>query len=181
MSSKQIGQLSGASTKSKVPSGVQGMLKVDLVRSVSQNLVWVPSSCIPWHRYCLLVFTAVQALVTSSMKLVEGMDGGLMQWVMMQGGRTEFWADGTIVGSPHGSQDFRHLQLVFNWTVSPSPFPVVSNFDPSVKRYPTSALYQSSPSDPTIQVLLAGGAVGVSLGSFSGIGRGSPQLMLALH
>ena len=39
MSSKQIGQLSGASKKLKVPSGRQGMLNVDLVRSVSQNLV----------------------------------------------------------------------------------------------------------------------------------------------
>ena len=39
MSSKQIGQLSGASTKLKVPSGRQGMLNVDFVRSVSQNLV----------------------------------------------------------------------------------------------------------------------------------------------
>ena len=86
------------------------MLKVDLVRSVSQNLVWVPSSSIPWQRYCLLVFTAVQALVTSSMKLAPGIAGGLaqwvsisfhfekrsgcfsylMQWVMMQGGRSEF-------------------------------------------------------------------------------------------
>ena len=28
----------------------------------------------------MLVFTAVQALVTSSMKLAAGMDGGLMQY-----------------------------------------------------------------------------------------------------
>ena len=62
----------------------------------------------------MLVFTAVQALVTSSMKLAVGMGGGLMQWVMMQGGRREDSADGTELGSPQGSQDFRHLQLVVN-------------------------------------------------------------------
>ena len=58
----------------------------------------------------------------------------LMQWVMMQGGRMEDSADATLAGSPHGSQDFRHWQLVSSCTVSPSPFPVVSNFDPSVQR-----------------------------------------------
>ena len=47
MSSKQIGQFSGASTKLKVPSGRQGMLNVDSVRSVSQNLVRLIREAIP--------------------------------------------------------------------------------------------------------------------------------------
>ena len=120
-----------------------------------------------------------------------------MQWVMMQGGRTELWAVGTELGSPQGSQDLRHLQVVINWSVSPSPLPVVSNLEPSVQLYPTSVLYPSSPWDPTTQLLLPGAAVAISLGSFSGLGRGfvfflyklfiiymgrgSPQLMSALH
>ena len=95
-----------------------------------------------------------------------------MQWVMMQGGRTELWAVGTELGSPQGSQDLRHLQVVINWSVSPSPLPVVSNLEPSVQLYPTSVLYPSSPWEPTIQVLLPGAAVATSLGSFSGLGRG---------
>ena len=89
------------------------------------SAVWVT-----WQRYSFLMLTAVHELLTSSMKEVGGMKGGQMQWVIRQGGRR--W----VVG-PHGSQLFRHLQVLFKWSMSPYPSPSVSNMDPLVHRYCT--------------------------------------------